>query len=149
MAPTRQHHNKIVMFYNNSKNAPNKSRFVEYHFSAIYIKKASIQSVLFCEAWRYQLIRNPKVLLQSNVIEVLYFLIFQSFHFHPTNFVCYHAIKWSIFDLKGRFFDENMIEFNGEHVSMLHFAIQISLDCFKISTLLFLVGCHAKVFWWY
>ena len=49
LAPTRQHHNKIIMIYN-SKNAPKKSRFVEYHFSAIYIKKASIQSVLFCEA---------------------------------------------------------------------------------------------------
>ena len=46
---TRQHHNKIVMFYN-SKNTLKKLCFVEYHFGAIYIKKASIQSVLFCEA---------------------------------------------------------------------------------------------------
>ena len=50
LAPTRHHHNKIIMFYNNSKNTPKKLCFVEYHFSAIYIKKASIQSVLFCEA---------------------------------------------------------------------------------------------------
>ena len=78
------------------------------------------------------------------MIEVLYLFIFQSFHFHPTNFVCYHAIKWSIFDLKGRFFDENMIEFNGEHVGMLCFAIQISLDCFQISTLFFSwVSCQS------
>ena len=79
------------------------------------------------------------------MIEVLYFFIFQSFHFHPTNFVCYHAIKWSIFDLKGRFFDENMIEFNEEHVGMLRFAIHISLDCFQISTPLFFgwVSCQS------
>ena len=49
LAPTRQRPNKIIMFYN-SKNAPKKSRFVEYHFSAICIKKASIQSVFLREA---------------------------------------------------------------------------------------------------
>ena len=149
LAASRQHHNKLVIMFYNSKNTLKKLCFVVYHFGAIYIKKASIESILFREAWRYQLVQDPKVSLQSNVIEVLYFFIFQSFHFHPTNFVCYHAIKWSIFDLKGRFFDENMIEFNEEHVGMLRFAIHISLDCFQISIPLFLVGWHAKVFWCY
>ena len=77
-------------------------------------------------------IQDPEVSLQSNVIEVLYLFIFQSFHFHPTKFVCYFAIKWSIFDLKGRFFDENMVEFDGEHVGMLCCAIQICFECFRI-----------------
>jgi len=75
------------MIYN-SKITLKKLSFVEYHFGAIYIKKASIQSVLFCEAWRYQLVQAHEVLLQSIVIEVLYLFIFQTFHFHPTNFVC-------------------------------------------------------------
>ena len=131
MAPTRQHHNKIIMFYN-SKNAPKKSSFVEYHFSAIYIKKASIQSVLFCEAWRYQLVQDAEVLLQSKVSKVVDLLIFQTFHFHPNHFVCYFAIKWSIFDLKGRFFDENMIDFNREHVRMLYCAIRNCFGCYIV-----------------
>ena len=58
------------------------------------------------------------------MIEVLYLFIFQSFHLHPTKCVCYFAIKWSTFDLKRQFFDENMIEFNGEHVGVLIFGIQ-------------------------
>ena len=121
------------MIYN-SKNTLKKLSFVEYHFGAIYIKKASIKSVLFCEAWRYQLVQDPEVSLQSNVIEVLYLFIFQSFHFHPTKFVCYFAIKWSIFDLNGRFFDENMIEFNVEHVGILIFGIQSCLARIEIFT---------------
>ena len=49
LAATRQHHIKNIMIYN-SKITLKKSRFVEYHFVAIYIKKASIESILFCEA---------------------------------------------------------------------------------------------------
>ena len=71
------------------------------------------------------------------MIEVLYLFIFQSFHFHPTKFVCYFAIKWSIFDLNGRFFDENMIEFNGEHVGMIIFGIQSCLARIVIFTPVF------------
>ena len=59
--------------------------------------------------------------LESQLVDLL---IFKKFHFHPSKFVCYFAIKRSIFDLNGRFFDENMIEFNGEHVGMLIFGIQ-------------------------
>ena len=44
------------------------------------------------------------------------------------------AIKWSIFDLKGRFFDENMIEFNVEHVGILIFGIQSCLARIAIFT---------------
>ena len=79
--------------------------------------------------------------------KVVHLYIFQHFHFHPTNFVCYFVIKWStIFDLKGLFFDKNMIEFNGEHVGMLCVAIQISLEGFQVSTPLFLGGFYAKIF---
>ena len=134
------------MIYN-SKNTLKKLCFVEYHFGAIYIKKASIQSVLFCEAWRYQLVQDAEVSLQSNASKVVDLFIFQNFHFHPSNFVCYFAIKWSIFNLKGRFFDENMTEFNGEHVGMLYCAIRICLECFQISTPLFLGRFYAKIFW--
>ena len=109
-------------------------------------QKASIKSVLFCEAWRYQLVQDPEVLLQSNVIQVLYLIISQSFHFHPTKFVCYFAIKWSIFDLNGRFFDENMIEFNGEHVGMLGFGIKNYLGRIVIFTLLFWGVFTPKIF---
>ena len=49
LAATRQHHIENIMIYN-SKNTLKKMSFVEYHFGAIYIKKASIESVLFCEA---------------------------------------------------------------------------------------------------
>ena len=49
LAATRQHHIENIMIYN-SKNTLKKLSFVEYHFGAIYIKKASIKSVLFCEA---------------------------------------------------------------------------------------------------
>ena len=73
------------------------------------------------------IVQDAEVLLQSNVSKVVDFLIFQYFHFYPSNFVCYFAIKWSIFDLNGRFFDENMIEFNEEHAGMLIFGFQ---DCF-------------------
>ena len=121
-----------------------KSRFVEYHFGAIYIKKASIESVLFCEAWRYQLVQDAEVSLQSNVSKVVDLLIFQNFHFHPSNFVCYFAIKWSIFDLNGQFFDENMIEFDGEHVGMLSFGIENYLGRIVIFTPCFGVYLHPK-----
>ena len=46
-------------------------------------------------------------------------------------------------------FDENMnmIEFNGEHVGMLCFAIRISFECFQISSpFFFLGGFYAKYF---
>ena len=119
---------------------------MEYHFGAIYIKKASIESVLFCEAWRYQLVQDAEVLLQSNVSKVVDLLIFQNFHFHPSNFVCYFAIKRSIFDLNGRFFDENMIEFNGEHVGMLIFGIQSCLARVVIFTPLFWGVFTPKIF---
>ena len=42
--------------------------FVEYYFGAIYIKKASIQSINFCQAQAYQLIQYPDVLLKSRMI---------------------------------------------------------------------------------
>ena len=119
---------------------------MEYHFGAIYIKKASIESVLFCEAWRYQLVQDAEVLLQSNVSKVVDLLIFQTFHFHPSYFVCYFAIKWSIFDLNGRFFDENMIEFDGEHVGMLSFGIQNCLGRIVIFTPLFWGVFTPKIF---
>ena len=48
LSASGQNHIEIVTCYN-SKNIPKKSCFVEYHFGEIYIKKASIQSVLFCE----------------------------------------------------------------------------------------------------
>ena len=67
MASSRQHHNKIFMFYNN-KNTLKQSCFVEYHFCAIYIKKSSIQSVIFCEAQPYQFVQDTEVLLQSKMI---------------------------------------------------------------------------------
>ena len=86
LSTTRRRHNKIIEFYN-SKNTSKKLHFVEYHVGAIYIKKASIQSVLFCEAWRYQLVQNPEVLLQSNVIKAVRLFIFHTFHFHLTMFV--------------------------------------------------------------
>ena len=44
---------------------------------------------------------RPEVSFQSNAIKVVHLFI-QSFHFHPNHFVCYYAIKGSIFDLKGR-----------------------------------------------
>ena len=40
LAASRQHHNKNIMIYN-SKNTLKELCFVEYHFGAIYIKKAS------------------------------------------------------------------------------------------------------------
>ena len=49
LAATRHHHIENIMIYN-SKITLKKLSFVEYHFGAIYIKKASIQSVIFCEA---------------------------------------------------------------------------------------------------
>ena len=67
-------------------------------------------------------------------------------HFHSSNFVCYFAIKWSIFDLNGRFFDENMIEFNGEHVGMLNFGTQNCLGRIEMFTPLFWGVFTPKIF---
>ena len=61
---------------------------MEYHFGEIYIKKAPIQSVPFCEAWRYQIVQDTEVLLQLNLIKVVHLFIFQNFH--PNNFVRYY-----------------------------------------------------------
>ena len=80
------------------------------------------------------------------MIEIIYLFIVQNFHFHPNHIFCYYAIKWSIFDLKGRFFDENTIEFNGEHVGMLCSANWISLECFQIFIPIFLDGFMPKYF---
>ena len=52
-----------------------KMCFVEYYFGAIYIKKASIQSINFCQAQAYQLIQYPDVLLKSRMIYSLYSII--------------------------------------------------------------------------
>ena len=74
------------------------------------------------------------------------FNYFWNFHFHPNNFVCYYAIKWSIIDLKGQFFDENMIELNGEHVGMLGFDIENCLGRIVIFTPLFWGIFTPKIF---
>ena len=80
------------------------------------------------------------------MIKVVCLYIFQNFHFHPNNFVYYYAIKWSIFDLKGQFFNENMIELNGEHVGMLGFGIENCLGRIVIFTPLFWGIFTPKIF---
>ena len=143
MSANGQNDNEIVTCYN-SKNIPKKSCFVEYHFGEIYIKKAFIQSVLFCVAWRYQLVQDPKVWLKSNLIKLVYLFIFQKFHFQTNNFVSYYAIKRSMFDLKWYFLHESSIEFDGEHVGMLCSAIRNCLEIIPIFTPCFGVYLHTK-----
>ena len=48
LSAIQQHHIEFVMNYN-SKIILKQLCYVEYNFSAIYIKKYSIQSVPFCE----------------------------------------------------------------------------------------------------
>ena len=51
------------------------------------------------------------------------FNYFWNFHFHPNNFVCYYAIKWSIFHLKRQILHGRNIEFDGNNIGILCFAI--------------------------
>ena len=57
--------------------------FVEYYFGAIYIKKASIQSINFCQAQAYQLIQYLDVLLKSRRFIAYYIQSFLGFSSLP------------------------------------------------------------------
>ena len=76
---------------------------MEYHFGAIYIKKAS--QLLF-NLFSFVKLDDINSYKPQSFVTIEYdwgsylLFIFQSFHLHSNNFVCYDAMKQSIFDFK-------------------------------------------------
>ena len=129
----------LFMIYN-SKNVLKKLCFVEYHFGAIYTKRAKklpFNPFFFVKLDDITLYKTPKFRYNRMWSRFFIYLFSKVFMFTLLTLFVIMPYNGQYSDLKGRFFDKNMVEFDREHVGMLCWVIRIYLECFQISTSFF------------